>query len=97
VEEAPSYGTPGFRVRKKLLARMHQSEDALVLLLRDIDEQEALIEMDPSTFYITDHYRGYAAVLAKLSAVKQGQILDIVEAAWRRVASKAQIEEFDQE
>ena len=32
VEEAPCYGTPGFRVRKKLLARFHQDGESLVLV-----------------------------------------------------------------
>lgn len=41
VEEAPSYGTPGFRVRKKLLARFNVKENALALAVTDLDEQEA--------------------------------------------------------
>ena len=53
VEEAPSYGTPGFRLRKRLLARMHQSEDAVVLKVRDLDHQEALIAAHPRVFYLT--------------------------------------------
>jgi hypothetical protein len=67
VEEAPSYGAPGFRVRKKLLARIHPDEPCVVLRVRDIGQQEALIAMDPETFYLTDHYRGYAYVLARRS------------------------------
>ena len=46
VEEAPSYGTPSFRVRKKLLARVHQSEPAVVLPVESADaskEQIALL------------------------------------------------------
>ena len=46
VEEAPSYGTPGFRVRKKLLARVHQSKPAVVLRFESVDaskEQIALL------------------------------------------------------
>lgn len=46
VEEAPSYGTPGFRVRKKLLARVHQSEPAVVLRVESANaskEQIALL------------------------------------------------------
>ena len=95
VSEAPSYGTPGFRVRKKLLARLHQSEPAVVLFVGDLDEQEALMEMDPEVFYITDHYAGHPWVLAKISKLRIGQLRSIFEAAWRSHASRAQIEALE--
>jgi hypothetical protein len=91
VEEAPSYGTPGFRVRKKLLARVHQSEPAVVLRVESVDAQEALIAMEPEIFYITDHYAGYAFVLARLGKVRTSVLREVFEAAWRADASKEQI------
>jgi hypothetical protein len=81
VEQATSYGTPAFRVRKKLLARMHQTEKAIVLRIADLEEQETLIKMDPEVFYVTDHYSGHPYVLARLSTVAEAQILDVFEAA----------------
>ena len=95
VSEAPSYGTPGFRVRKKLLARLHQSEPAVVLFVGDLDEQEALMEMDPEVFYITDHYEGHPWVLARTSKLKKAQAREIFEAAWRAEASKKQLAELE--
>lgn len=95
VSEAPSYGTPGFRVRKKLLARLHQAEPAVVLRLGDLDEQEDLIAADPQAFYITDHYAGHPFVLARLARIRQAQLREIFEAAWRNAASKKQIAELD--
>jgi len=38
VEEGYSYGTHAFKVKKKLLARIHQKEDALVVKT-DFDER----------------------------------------------------------
>jgi len=95
VDEAPSYGTPGFRVRKKLLARLHQKEPAVVLRVADVDEQETLIAMDPKVFYITDHYVGHAFVLARLKKARVGVIRNVFEAAWRNAASKKQVAELD--
>ncbi len=95
VEESTSYRTPAFKVRKKLLARLHQKEPAVVLKVDSIDEQEALIEMSPSVFYITDHYEGYPWVLARMSKLKVGQARPIIEAAWRAEASQKQIAELD--
>jgi len=96
LETSTSYGTPAFRVRKKLLLRMHPSEPAAVLRISCLDEQEALIAMDSKTFYITSHYEGHPFVLARLSKVKSRQLLEIVEASWRQAASKRQISEFDE-
>jgi hypothetical protein len=58
VEEGPSYGTSGFRVSGKLFARI--KEDGVTLVVRtDRDTREALLEANPSTFFVTPHYRGY--------------------------------------
>ena len=95
VTEAPSYGTPGFRVRKKLLARLHQSERAVVLSVADVDAQQALVAMKPAVFYVTDHYEGHGMVLARLSRAPKGLIREVFEAAWRRHASRQQLADFD--
>ena len=42
--EKPSYGTPGFRVRDRLFARVHDLPDTLVVWVSDMDEKEALRE-----------------------------------------------------
>ncbi len=55
VEEGYSYGTRAFKVKKKLLARIHQKEDALVAKT-DFDEREKLMQANPVTYYITDPY-----------------------------------------
>lgn len=55
VEEGYSYGTRAFKVKKKLLARIHQKEDALVVKT-DFDEREKLMQANPVTYYITDPY-----------------------------------------
>ena len=60
-----------------------------------VDEQEALIEMDPTVFYITDHYESYPWVLARMTKLKKRQARAIFEAAWRVEASAKQIAELD--
>ncbi len=93
-EESTSYGTPAIKVRKKLLLRLHDKEDAIVLLLASVDEQQALIAQDPMTFYITDHYAGYAAVLVR-PTVPEDVFFDLMERRWRQLASKAQLAAFE--
>ena len=94
-EESTSYGTPAIKVAKKLVLRLHDKEDAIVVLLNSVDEQQALIEKDPLTFYITDHYRGYAAVLVR-PTVSEAEFRDLFELAWRRVARKSDLEAINE-
>lgn len=91
--EGTSYGTPGFRVSKKLFARLHGKEDAIVLLLNTVQEQQDLIASDPMSFYITDHYEGYAAILVR-PTVDDDAFFELLELAWRRVARKRDISEY---
>ena len=95
VEEGTSYGTPGFRCRKRLLARIHQKEPAVVLSVGDEAAQQTLIAMDPSVFYIIDHYVGTSWVLARLPKLRVGQLRDVFEASWRGAASAKQLAELD--
>ena len=47
--EKPSYGTPGFRVKDQLFARIHDLPDTLVVWVADMDEKEALLASSPET------------------------------------------------
>ena len=93
-EEGTSYGTPAIRVGKKLMLRLHDREDAIVVLLNSVDEQQALIDKDPLSYYITDHYRGYAAILVR-PTVGEAEFKRLFERAWRRVARKKDVAEFE--
>ena len=89
-----SYGTPAIKVRKELLLRMHQKEDAIVMLLDSVDTQQALIEQDPMAFYITDHYSGYPAVLIR-PTIEEGTFLKLFESSWRRLANKEELAAYE--
>ena len=90
-----SYGTPAIKVGKKLLLRMHDKEDAIVVLLDSVEEQQQLIERDPMAFYITNHYAGYAAVLVR-PTVELSTFNRIFENGWRRLACKGEIASYEQ-
>ena len=94
VEDSTSYGTPALKVRGKLLARLHQSGECLVLRA-DLLDREILMQSDSQVFYVTDHYRDYAWVLVRLSAVDAGALPDLIERAWRLVAPKTLIAKYD--
>jgi len=88
VEEGPCYGTPGFRVKGKLLARLWEDGETLVLKVGGMDERDMLLETQPDLFFITDHYRNYPSVLVRLSAIEPAVLARRIEVSWRAVASK---------
>lgn len=54
-----------------------------VLAVRcDIARKELLIEAAPETFFSTDHYRGYPAVLVRLETVEADELKSLLADAW---------------
>lgn len=87
VEERSSYGTPACFVGKRLLIRLKvNGADAVIRM--SLDEKAFLIEADPDTFYETDHYRGWPAVLARLDRLDEATLRTLLLREWRRAAPK---------
>lgn len=80
--EKPSYGTPGFRVRDKLFARIRE-EGVLVIWCESLEEKDFLIEGDPGKFFTTPHYDGYLNVLVRLDAVDREELAELLAESWR--------------
>jgi hypothetical protein len=95
VEDGSSYGTPALKVRKKMLVRLKEDGDSLVMPGVPLDEREMLIESQPKIFYFTDHYRDYPMVLIRLSKAKRGQVEPLLRRHWRTLASKAAVRAYD--
>ncbi len=85
VEPRSSYGTPGLYVGKKFMSRLREP-DVMVLTPVHEDEQRFLMETSPVAFFLTDHYRGYPTILIRLSKVQRGQLAELIEESWRRLA-----------
>ena len=94
-ELGSSYGTPALKVKGKLLARLKEDGKSVVFFTENLDEQEALCETQPEVYYITDHYRGYPAVLARLAKLKVAEARTRLERAWRKNAPKKLVKERD--
>jgi len=95
VEDGTSYGTPALKVRKKMLVRLKEDGDSLVMPSVPLDEREMLVEREPKIFYFTDHYRDYPMVLVRLSKAKRSIVEPFVRRRWRELASKKAVQEFD--
>ena len=91
VEDGTSYGTPALKVRKRLLVRLKEDGDSLVMLGVPIDERDMLVQSQPRVFYFTDHYRDYPMVLVQLSKARRATVEPLLRRQWRALASKKAI------
>jgi hypothetical protein len=87
VEEAKSYGTPAFKVGGAMIARLRDDIGALVVRM-SIEDRQELIEADPETYFITDHYLEYPYILVKLARVTPDAMRDLLRGAWRSAAAE---------
>lgn len=95
VEVGTSYGTPALKANKKLLTRLKEDGQTIVLLGIDFEEREMLMEGFPETYFITEHYRNYPSVLARLSMADPRAIQGFLERRWRAVAPKKLVAGYD--
>ncbi len=86
VVESQSYGTPALKVQKKLLVRVKDG-DTLVFLC-PLDEKERLLKCESKIYFETDHYKGYPAILVRLSTASDDELRVALERAWRMQAPK---------
>jgi hypothetical protein len=94
VEDGTSYGTPALKVRKKLMARLKEDGDSLVVPGVPPEERDMLVESQPKLFYFTDHYKDYPMVLIRLSKATRATVEPLLRRQWRALASKAAIRKF---
>jgi hypothetical protein len=94
VADGTSYGTRALKVGGKLLARLHQNIDCLVLRA-DLLDREIMIQSAPEVFFITEHYREYPWILVRLDELEKRALPDLIERAWRLVAPKSLVKKYD--
>lgn len=93
VEDSTMYGKLALKVRGKLLAclAIHKSaEPESLVVCIDFEQRAGLLAEAPETYYLTDHYRNYPAVLVRLSRIPVDQLRDLLGASWRFVTSQSQ-------
>jgi hypothetical protein len=96
VEVGTSYGTPALKVRGKGICRMRsEPEEALVLLVSDMGEREALLQGHPGAFFTIAHYDGHPYVLVRLANVDRQELAELLEEAWRLRAPKRLVAAHD--
>jgi hypothetical protein len=108
VIEQTSHGSAAWAVKKKLFAweRPLRKSDLealgsaaprgpiLGLRTRDLETKEMLIASDPSVYFTTPHFDGYAAVLVRLERIGTKELKAALTEAWLTRAPKRSAGEF---
>ena len=92
-EESTSYGRPAVRVRGKAFVYPGREQGSFAVA-SPLEEKEFLMETDPATFWETDHYRGWPAVLVRFGSADPKRVEIVIRRAWWDRLSKAQQREF---
>lgn len=90
-EVTTTWGQPTLKVRGKMfvcVASHKSAEPNTLVVMMDFADRDALIEDDPGTYYLKEHYLNYPCVLVRLSRVRADALRDLVTGAHRFVSAK---------
>ncbi len=87
-EKGSSYGYPSYKVAGKFFTRLRDEDASLVMFVGSIDERDMLLAADPSVFHITDHYKDYPYVLARIAKIDAKRLQKMLERRWREIVPK---------
>lgn len=94
VGEGASHGSPAFLLDGKFFSRFNEKEQALVVLVEEA-LRDALLAGKPETYFTTDHYRNYPAVLARLPQLTRSELAALYEAHFRARAKRKRVAELE--
>jgi len=90
-EAGSSYGTPAFKVNKKLFVRLKENGKTIVVFT---NERDKWMKQQPGTFFITDHYKNYPMMLIDMVTVKNKELETLLLASWQLKASERLLQEI---
>ena len=87
------YGSPALKLGKRLVAclAINRSAEPESLVVRtDFEQRAALLNDDPETYYVTEHYVNHPVVLVRLDRIQRDQLRDLLAAGRRCVLAHAE-------
>ncbi|PLP56433.1 hypothetical protein CYK37_25440 [Mesorhizobium loti] len=90
IVETTSYGTPALKAGKKLLTRVKDAETAVVMC--PLDEKEMLLQAASDIYFETDHYKGWPALLVRMTVVSDEELRHRMERTWLAQVPKTKAE-----
>jgi hypothetical protein len=92
VEVTTTWGHPALKVKGRMfvcVASHKSAEPDTMVAMMDFPDRDALIDDDPATYYLKEHYVGYPCVLVRLDRVRPDALRDLVIGAHRYMSGKA--------
>ena len=90
VEVTTTWGKPALKVHGRMfvcIASHKSAEPDTLVVMMDFPARDALLEDDPDTYYLEEHYVGYPCVLVRLAKVPADALRDLVVGAHRYVSA----------
>lgn len=94
VEEAVAYGCPILKTRGKMLARLREDGESIVVKVDKI-LRSSLLDSESDIYFIEDHYVEHPLILIHLNKISVDDLKYLMEMAWRMTATKRAIQSFD--
>ncbi|HEY5338791.1 MAG TPA: MmcQ/YjbR family DNA-binding protein [Rhizomicrobium sp.] len=94
--EKPSYGAPAVFIAKKFFTRLRAQDNSVVFIVADLPTRDMMLELDPKTYFITDHYKDYPSVLVRMERITPDELKRMLDRRWRHIAPKKLIKEIDE-
>jgi hypothetical protein len=91
VEITTSWGQPTLKVNGRMFVCMAANKSAepdTLVVMMDFADRDLLIEEDPDTYYLKEHYVGYPCVLVRLARVHPDALHDLIVSAHRYISAK---------
>jgi hypothetical protein len=93
--EQETWGTPTFRVRRKIFV-MFSDEQREAWVRSTHDEQRALTQMNPETFFVPPYVGPSGWIGVRFGTVDRDEMRELITEAWRMTAPKRLVDAFDE-
>ena len=88
VEVTTAWGQPALKVHGKMfvcIASHKSAEPNSLVVMMAFADRDALVEDDPATYYLKEHYLNHPCVLVRLTRIRLDALRDLVAGAHRFV------------
>ena len=76
--EGPYFGKPSIFYGEAFVGRVHDKEEAVALRVGTIEMRDVMLEAEPKLFYVTDHYKPWPMLLARLKTLDRATLKELV-------------------
>jgi len=89
-EEVLWFRKPAVFIHGQFLTKVHDKEEAMTFRVSSMEMRDMMLEAEPGLFYITDHYRNFPFVLARLSALDKTTLKEMLVGRAAQLAETAE-------